>query len=259
MHNLKPKKHLGQHFLRDLNIARKIASCLQAGAEDQVVEIGPGEGVLTNFLVPVHPDLTLVEIDTDAAEMVKSKFSSQGVRVVHQDFLKWNMAELKPGLISFIGNLPYNVSSPIFFRLLEQHDRVKEGVFMVQKEVAERICSGPGNKEYGILSVLLGYYFDLKYEFTVGEKVFFPPPRVKSGVFTMRKKDSAGKLPFKEFSKVVKTAFGQRRKTLRNALKSLNCSELPQLDEMMNKRAEQLSVEDFEWLTREILNARAHG
>lgn len=255
MHKLKPKKHLGQHFLRDMNIARKITASLKAEKSTQVVEIGPGEGVLSDLLAAVYDDLTLVEIDPDAAELLEGKFAGTSVVVLNEDFLKWDMETMGENRVSFIGNLPYNVSSPIFFRLLENNHLVEEGVFMVQKEVAQRICSGPGNKVYGILSVLMGYFFELKYEFSVSEKVFFPQPRVKSAVFSMRNRNEEKPITFKELAKVVKAAFGKRRKTVRNAIKGLNCPVNERTEPLLGMRAEQLSLAEFELLTIEIRNS----
>lgn len=242
MQNLKPKKHLGQHFLRDENIARKIVGSLQAEKSEKVVEIGPGMGVLTKYLAEMYPELSLVEYDSDAVEYLAHHFPH--VKVWHKDILKWSFLEHLTEPAHFIGNLPYNVSSPIFFRMLENIDLVRSGVFMVQKEVAQRICSGPEAKEYGILSVLLGAYFDLKYLFSVSEKVFHPRPKVQSGVFSMTRKAEQPDVPFAQLAPVVKAAFGQRRKTLRNALREIQFStELPET--ILASRAEQLPISTF--------------
>lgn len=252
MDNVKPKKHLGQHFLTDDNIARKIVGALEASDDQEIVEIGPGTGVLTRLLVERYNHLQLVEFDGESVAFLEKEYADKGIRIHHGDFLKWKpAAEMKaPG--HFIGNLPYNVSSPIFFHLLQNREYVLSGVFMVQKEVAERIASGPGNKQYGILSVLMGYFFDLKYEFTVSEKVFHPRPKVLSGVFSMKRKEAAGDLEFSLLKKVVKTSFGQRRKTLRNSLKGLGMP-LDHLDpEVLKLRPEQLSIDEFAELCRNI-------
>lgn len=249
MENLKPKKHLGQHFLRDENIARKIVSSLTANQLDQVVEIGPGMGVLTKHLALQYPNLALVEFDPEAVAYLKHHFPE--MTVWHKDFLKWSFQEHLSQPAHFIGNLPYNVSSPIFFHLLENMEWVKEGVFMVQKEVAQRICSGPESKEYGILSVLLGAYFDLKYLFTVSEKVFHPRPKVLSGVFSMVRKANQPDIPFRQLAPVVKAAFGQRRKTLRNALREFPASaNLPEA--ILASRAEQLDIPTFLEIARQL-------
>lgn len=250
MENLKPKKHLGQHFLHDENIARKIVGALVATEADSVVEIGPGMGVLTKYLADKHPNLGLVEFDPDAVAYLGHHFPQ--VKVWHADFLKWNFADSLSQSTFFIGNLPYNVSSPIFFRLLENQEWVRQGVFMVQKEVAQRICAGPESKEYGILSVLLGAYFDLKYLFTVSEKVFHPRPKVLSAVFSMTRKEALPDIPFEKLAPVVKAAFGQRRKTLRNALREFpKSSELP--ESILSARAEQLDIPTFLEIAR-LLN-----
>lgn len=249
MQNLKPKKHLGQHFLRDENIARRIVTSLDANPDETVIEIGPGMGVLTKYLVEKYADFGVVEFDPAAVEYLGEAF--EGLKIHHFDFLKWNPAEHLAGPAHFIGNLPYNVSSPIFFHFLENLDWIKSGVFMVQKEVAKRITTGPGSKEYGILSVLLGAYFDLKYLFSVSDKVFQPRPKVQSAVFLMAKKPDLPDIEFKQLAKVVKAGFGQRRKILRNALKSLDfTSDLPA--DILDARAEQLEIETFISIAKQL-------
>ena len=214
-----------------------------------VVEIGPGTGALTQFLVKKVPRLLLVEFDSESVAWLKEHFREPEVQIQEGDFLAWEADQhlLEPA--DFIGNLPYNISSPIFFRLLEQREWVKKGVFMVQKEVAERICAGPGTKNYGILSVLMGYFFELKYEFTVSPKVFHPPPRVKSAVFSMVPKPDPGPVEFEKLKKLVKRAFQQRRKTLRNALNSYSFPGGEEWTELLGRRAETLSLAEFEKLT----------
>lgn len=247
MGNVKPKKHLGQHFLRDANIARKIVGCLDSPA-DTVVEIGPGTGALTRFLVETTSRLILVEFDGESVEWLNEHYDSPKVEIHHGDFMKWDPEKYLNSPAFFIGNLPYNVSSPIFFHLLAHRNWVEKGVFMIQKEVAERICAPPGSKTYGILSVLLGYYFDLKYEFTVSPKVFLPPPKVKSAVLTLARKENPGPVEFEQLRKVVKSAFGQRRKTLRNALKAFSFPEGEEWTILLGRRAETLSLKEFEQL-----------
>jgi 16S rRNA (adenine1518-N6/adenine1519-N6)-dimethyltransferase len=254
MHNLKPKKHLGQHFLRDKNVAQRIADCLQAEAGDQVVEIGPGQGILTDCLWPRYPRLQLVEVDPDAVSWLTQHYGEDGPRIVQQDILQWKPAEHLEPDACFIGNLPYNISSPIFFALLDHLSYVKEGVFMIQKEVAQRICASEGSKTYGILSVLLGAYFERTYEFSVPPGVFRPPPKVVSGVLRLERKEELPGLTFPLLKKVVKKAFNQRRKTLRNALKGLAFEDFEEKDEWMTKRAEQLSVAQFVRLSQHFLS-----
>ncbi|WNJ21260.1 16S rRNA (adenine(1518)-N(6)/adenine(1519)-N(6))-dimethyltransferase RsmA [Pontibacter sp. G13] len=245
MDNLKPKKHLGQHFLTDQRVARKIVDCLQADATDTVAEIGPGEGVLTGMLAERFEHLKLIEVDPDAVEFLTRRFEGQPVEIIHTDVLKWRIDQDLPKDGYVIGNLPYNISSPIFFHLLDYRDYVKEGVFMIQKEVAQRICADPGSKVYGILSVLIGAYYDLKYEFSVPPGVFRPPPKVVSGVLRMVRRPQAPDVDPKALKKVVKAGFNQRRKTLRNALKSLEFEPFDELPELLTKRAEQLDVDTF--------------
>ena len=253
MSTVHPKKHLGQHFLKDNSLAERIVSLLE-GAEDQpVVEIGPGRGILTQFLLEKYANLWLVEVDPEAAAYIKQTFEAYTPQLHLRDILKWEMAGEIPHNTYFIGNLPYNISSPIFFRLLEHLAYIQKGVFMVQKEVADRICSPPGNKTYGILSVLLGAYFDLSYAFTVAPGAFIPPPKVKSAVMVLERKAILPEVPFPHLKQVVKSAFNQRRKTLRNALKSLHFNEFEGKAELMGQRAEQLSVEQFIYLTQQFI------
>jgi len=248
---VRPKKNLGQHFLTDHNIARKIVDSLGTNVSD-VLEIGPGMGVLTQYLLK-RPELNLhvVEIDRESVEYLQNNFS--GIKNIwSEDFLKADIAARFSGKFSVIGNFPYNISSQIFFRILEFKNRIPETVGMIQKEVAERIAAPHGSKTYGILSVLLQAYFDIEYLFTVSEGVFNPPPKVKSAVIRL-KRNSVTELPCSEqfFVKVVKAAFNLRRKMLRNSLKSI-CENLP--EEYAQKRPEQLSVNDFIDLTCKIEN-----
>ena len=251
MNSVKAKKSLGQHFLKDQNIARKITDSLLPVTRE-VLEIGPGMGVLTHQLFE-REDVSLlaIEVDKESVDYLKAAFPAHQQQIILGDFLKIDTRRLFPGSYSIIGNLPYNISSQIFFRLLEERDRVPQMVCMIQKEVAERIAAPPGNKIYGILSVLLQAFYDIEYLFTVNEQVFDPPPKVKSAVIRLvrngrERLDCDEKL----FFRVVKIGFNQRRKTLRNALKSL----LPEgFDhKMMSLRPEQLGVDDFIALCQEL-------
>jgi 16S rRNA (adenine1518-N6/adenine1519-N6)-dimethyltransferase len=249
---VRPKKHLGQHFLKDLNIARKIVDALQAKGTS-VLEVGPGTGVLTQFLIEEHPELFVIDVDGESIEYLKKQFPKLDGRIIHDDFLKLSLETLGPGSWSIIGNFPYNISSQIFFKVLEQRHLVTEVVGMIQKEVAQRIASPPGSKEYGILSVLLQAYYDIKLLFSVPPGVFQPPPKVNSAVLSLTR-NSVEALPCDEklFVQVVKTAFQQRRKTLRNALKSLNLPASLQQHPLLDQRAERLGVNDFVFLTNEL-------
>ncbi len=242
---VRPKKHLGQHFLTDHNIARKIAG--QLSYRYPVLEIGPGKGILTHYILE-HPcsRFLLMEIDTEAVDFLKHVFPDLKESVVEADVLKSDLSSLFESDFSVIGNFPYNISSQIFFRILEYPHQVKEVVCMLQKEVAQRIASIPGTKEYGILSVLLQTFYTVEYLFQVNETVFFPRPKVKSAVIRLIRNDRKV-LPVAEtfFFHLVKTAFNQRRKTLRNALKSILPDNHTVPERFLEKRAEQLSVEDF--------------
>jgi 16S rRNA (adenine1518-N6/adenine1519-N6)-dimethyltransferase len=248
-----PKKSLGQHFLTDQNIARKIVDSLGSNTPD-VLEIGPGMGVLTQYLLK-RPDINLhvIEIDRDSVAYLQENFP-QLKNIWSEDFLKANIAEKFEGNFNIIGNFPYNISSQIFFRILALQNRIPEVVGMIQKEVAERIASKHGNKTYGILSVLLQAFYDIEYLFTVSEHVFLPPPKVKSAVIRL-KRNQVSELPCSEtlFVEVVKAAFNLRRKMLRNSLNAI-CKNLPA--EYADKRPEQLSVEDFIRLTVTIENLK---
>jgi 16S rRNA (adenine1518-N6/adenine1519-N6)-dimethyltransferase len=248
---IRAKKHLGQHFLKDFNIAQKIVNQLQASKDSAVVEIGPGTGVLTAFLLQKgFENLSLVEIDPEAVKVLKERFD--GLEILQQDFLKMDLSKINKDNVSIIGNFPYNISSQIFFRILSHRDLVTEIVCMIQKEVAERLVSNPGTKVYGILSVLLQAYYNLEYLFTVGTQVFDPPPKVNSAVIRLTRKNNRS-LNCDEtlFFKLVKTAFNQRRKMLRNSLKSFLVNLPPDLS-ILEKRPEQLSLDEFTDLTRWI-------
>jgi 16S rRNA (adenine1518-N6/adenine1519-N6)-dimethyltransferase len=246
---VKPKKHLGQHFLKDENIARKIVDSLGDSVRN-VLEVGPGMGVLTkHLLAKSYNDLRVAEIDTESVVYLKQYYPS--LNIIDGDFLKLDLSELYQEPLAIIGNFPYNISSQIFFKVLDHRNLVTEVVGMVQKEVAERIAAPPGSKTYGILSVLLQAWYDIDYLFTVHEHVFTPPPKVKSAVIRL-KRNTTDSLDCDErfFFALVKTAFNQRRKTLRNAIRSMTPEgfQHPFLD----KRAEQLSVNEFVELVNSI-------
>lgn len=251
MQQVRAKKFLGQHFLKDLSVAQKIAETIEEGP---VLEIGPGMGVLTQFLLK-NPriQLTAIEIDRESVAYLKEWYLE--LHLIEGDFLKLDLDVIYPsGNFNVIGNYPYNISSQIFFKVLEYKDRISVCAGMIQKEVAERIASKPGNKAYGILSVLLQAYYDIKYLFTVDEHVFNPPPKVKSAVIRMTRNERKH-LDCDEtlFKQVVKTAFNQRRKQMRNSLQPLVGKGNPLLEEkIFTKRPEQLSVEEFVELTRMI-------
>lgn len=245
---MKPKKKLGQHFLTDENIAQKIVDALNFKQENNptnLIEIGPGKGVLTKYLLEnKNYNLKVVEFDIDAVDYLKMNLEDIDDKIMHHDILKLNLtSEFKAPLL-VIGNLPYNITGPIFFQLLDHKEIVPQMVAMIQKEVAERIASKHGNKVYGILSVLLQAFYKVEYLFTVHENVFNPPPRVKSAVIRLTKLENQPEIEnFYKFKNLVKAAFGQRRKTLKNALGLYDTSKIP--TEFLSKRAEQLSVEEF--------------
>lgn len=244
------KKHLGQHFLKDLGIARDIAHSLSLNNYSKLLEVGPGMGVLTQFLIPLDTETFVIEIDKESVSYLKKHYPELDNHLLEGDFLKLPLQEIFKEPIAIIGNFPYNISSQILFKAIDHKDLIPEIVGMFQKEVAERVVSPPGSKKYGITSVLLQCYYDVEYLFTVDETVFDPPPKVKSAVIRLRRNDR-DKLDCdeKKFIQVVKTAFGQRRKTLRNALKSLNLVDENTASQYLSLRAEQLSVEDFMNLT----------
>ncbi|MDE6809730.1 MAG: 16S rRNA (adenine(1518)-N(6)/adenine(1519)-N(6))-dimethyltransferase RsmA [Muribaculaceae bacterium] len=262
MMQVKPKKALGQHFLTDMNIAARIAATLDQYKGLPVIEVGPGTGVLTRFLIDAGHDVKVVEIDTESIEYLKENFPELEGRIIERDFLTLDLNEVVPGDGKFcvIGNYPYNISSQIFFHVLDYKDRVICCSGMLQREVAERLAAGPGTKARGILSVLLQAWYGVDYLFTVDEKVFNPPPKVKSGVIKMVRNDvdDLGCDP-RLFKSVVKTSFGQRRKTLRNSLRGMLPPEVkPEIAEnpIWSQRPEQLSVEQFIELTRLIAESR---
>lgn len=255
-----PKKHLGQHFLKDLNIARQIAESLEATEPTKVLEVGPGMGVLTQFLLQNKMiDLKVVELDRESVTYLEENFPELEGRIVSGDFLKMDLTQCYEDKFCVIGNYPYNISSQIFFKVLEHKDQVPCCVGMIQKEVAERIASEPGKKAYGILSVLLQAFYDIEYLFTVHENVFDPPPKVKSAVVRLRR-NGVQKLNCDEalFVKVVKTAFNQRRKMMRNSLQGFFEKGSPVLEnDVFMKRPEQLGVAEFVELTNLISKCQA--
>jgi 16S rRNA (adenine1518-N6/adenine1519-N6)-dimethyltransferase len=253
MDKVRAKKHLGQHFLKDENIAQKIADSLTLQGYQNVLEIGPGMGVLTKYILEKPVTTYVVEIDTESVAYLEKHYPKLDQKIISKDFLKYNLKEVfQEEPFAIIGNFPYNISTQIVFKTLEMRDQIPEFSGMFQKEVAERICEKKGSKTYGILSVLTQEYL-----FTVSENVFNPPPKVKSGVLRLIRKENYH-LPCNEklFFTVVKTAFNQRRKTLRNSLKSLGISVDIKEDSIFDLRPEQLSVEQFIQLTQKLA---AHG
>src|SRR5690554_1689722 len=255
MDKVKAKKHLGQHFLNDENIARKIADSLSLKGYEKVLEIGPGMGVLTKYLLEKPIETYVIEIDTESVEYLQNHYLKLSNKIISEDFLKYDLSEVfgnEP--FAIIGNFPYNISSQIVFRALALREQVVEFSGMFQKEVAERICETKGSKTYGILSVLVQAFYKAEYLFTVSENVFTPPPKVKSGVLKLTRKENFH-LPCDEklFFNVVKTAFNQRRKTLRNSLKPIGIPEDRKEENIFDLRPEQLSVEDFIEITKMII------
>ena len=254
MSEVRAKKALGQHFLTDLNIARKIALSLSGGSAenpDKVLEVGCGMGILTQYLLERKDIVTYgAEIDSESVEYLHAHYPAFAERLTEGDFLKMDLREQYGDRLKIIGNFPYNISSQIFFKVLENRDIVPECVGMIQREVAVRLAEPPGSKEYGILSVLLQAWYDIEYLFTVGEKVFNPPPKVKSAVIRLVR-NGVTKLDCDEqlFIKVVKASFGQRRKMLRNSLKAAFGNFEGREHRFFTMRAEQLSVADFVELT----------
>jgi 16S rRNA (adenine1518-N6/adenine1519-N6)-dimethyltransferase len=254
MQKVSAKKSLGQHFLVDKNVARKIAESLQPGNFNTLIEVGPGKGALTEFLIKKDDSIFLaVELDIEAIDYLNKIHPEHANNFVHADFLKFPVNDLKAP-IAIIGNLPYYISSQILFKVLENRDVVNQVVCMIQKEVAERIATGPGSKKYGILSVFLQAYYQIEYLFTVNEKCFAPPPKVKSAVIRLVR-NSRQELDCDPviFFKVVKAAFNQRRKVIRNSLRNV-FENLPLDSDLLTKRPEQLSVEQFQELVLQIVN-----
>jgi len=249
---VRPKKHLGQHFLTDHSIAIRIVDSMQANSGDTILEIGPGTGILTRYLLEKEIRLLPVEIDRESVMYLKHNWPVLEDMILEEDFLKMNIDEHITGPFHVVGNFPYNISSQIFFRVLDYRQHIPSVVCMIQKEVAHRIASPPGSKEYGILSVLLQAYYNIEFLFSVKPGSFFPPPKVTSSVIRLTRNKTVA-LPCDEmlFRKVVKTTFNQRRKMIRNSIKSI----LLNLDsdfELLSKRPEQLGVPEFIELTNWI-------
>ena len=254
MKELKPKKRLGQHFLKDSNIAKKIVDGLNYNDLNCIIEIGPGMGILTDHLIPFKKQLQLVEIDSESVKYLNQKYFDLNERIIEKDFLKINLTEFDSP-IGLIGNFPYNISSQILFKLLENKNIVDQLVGMFQLEVAKRVCAPPGSKTYGILSVLVQAFYDTEFLFSLSPDYFSPPPKVNSGVIKLIKKEEINlKCDEILFFKVVKTSFQQRRKTLRNSLKTFNLSDNIKEDVIFGRRPETLSVDEFVLLTNIIKN-----
>ena len=257
MDTVRAKKYLGQHFLNDEGVAERIAGSI-SGDIHNLLEVGPGMGVLTKYLVS-NPNINFwaVELDFESVAYLRRHYPE--LQLVEGDFLKMDLRTLFQDSFAIIGNFPYNISSQILFRVYEQRDRVTEVVGMFQKEVAERVAAQPGSKVYGILSVLLSAFYNIEYLFTVNENLFTPPPKVKSAVIRLRR-NSVKSLECDEklFTQVVKTSFNQRRKTMRNALKPMDIELGAIPDALMGKRAEQLSVADFVLITKMLSESSVH-
>lgn len=251
---IRPKKALGQHFLKDLSVAERIADTISAYSELPVLEVGPGTGVLTQFLLQKYSDVTVVEVDDESISHLEKHYPALHGKMIEDDFLKLNLSKLFSGSFCVIGNYPYNISSQIFFKILEYKNQIPVCAGMVQKEVAERIASKPGKKAYGIISVLLQIWYDIEYLFTVEPVVFDPPPKVRSAVIRLTRNQRLSLDCDENLLKtVVKTAFNQRRKTMRNSLKSLLGKDNSLFsDAVFDKRPEQLSTEEFIALTNRI-------
>ncbi len=258
MKSVKPKKFLGQHFLKDLQVAQDIANTVDACPELPILEVGPGMGVLTQFLMTKERPLKVVELDFESVAYLRENLPALGNNIIEQDFLKMDLAQLfegKPFVLT--GNYPYNISSQIFFKMLDYKDLIPCCTGMIQKEVAERMAAGPGSKTYGILSVLIQAWYRVEYLFTVHEHVFNPPPKVKSAVIRMTRNETQ-ELGCNEklFKQIVKTTFNQRRKTLRNSISPILDKTNPLMaDPIFNKRPEQLSVQEFIDLTNRVEQA----
>ena len=244
--DVKAKKHLGQHFLTDQNIARKIVDSLSFESYRKVLEVGPGTGVLTKFLLDKNAEIFVAEIDKESIAYLKKHYPKLEEKHFAGDFLKIDIPEIFGEDLAVIGNFPYNISSQILFKIIDNYKLIPEMSGMFQKEVAERTAAKPRTKDYGILSVLVQAYYDVEYLFTVHENVFNPPPKVKSGVIRMTRNPKEG-LAGNEilFKQIVKACFNQRRKKLSNALKILNIPENLKSHKFLEKRAEELSVADF--------------
>lgn len=262
MRQVRPKKFLGQHFLKDLKIAQDIADTVDTFPQLPILEVGPGMGVLTQFLVKKERPVKVVELDFESVAYLRNEYPSLEDHIIEDDFLKMNLNRLfdgKPFVLT--GNYPYNISSQIFFKMLDNKDLIPCCTGMIQKEVAERIAAPPGSKTYGILSILIQAWYRVEYLFTVSEHVFNPPPKVKSAVIRMTRNEVQDLgCDEKLFKQVVKTTFNQRRKMLRNSIKPILGAESPLLqDEIFTKRPEQLSIQQFIELTNRVENESRAG
>lgn len=252
MGTVRAKKHLGQHFLKDVGIAKRIVESSILGKELPLLEIGPGTGVLTQFMIS-EDNFVAFDVDTESVDFLKTHYPEHEHKIHLIDFLKADIQSFFPEKYAIVGNFPYNISSQILFKVLENRNQVEEVVCMLQKEVAERIAAPPGSKTYGILSAYLQAFYTIDYLFTVSESVFQPPPKVKSGVIRLtRNKVTDLGCDDKLFFRVIKTAFNQRRKTLRNSLKVMLPTREAPLPEIFQQRPEQLSVKEFVFLTQFI-------
>lgn len=253
MQRVRPKKQLGQHFLNDKSIAQRIVDSLDAANAEAILEIGPGMGVLTEpLLAKFGEKFFAADVDAESVEYLSINMPQLKDRLLHADFLSYNLNQISTGRIAIIGNFPYNISSQIFFKVIENRASIIEVVGMVQREVGQRMCEPPGSKTYGILSVMLQAYFDIKYLFTVSEGVFTPPPKVKSAVIRLTR-NNVNQLGCNEqlFLKVVKAGFNQRRKTLRNSIRAV-FGNITEPHPLFDKRPEQLGVSQFVELTNHI-------
>jgi len=253
---VRAKKHLGQHFLKDEEVAKKIADTVTLEGYKNVLEIGPGMGVLTKYLIEKDINVIAMELDSESVKYLGENYKNKNLQVIPADFLKFDLTDFFNGeQYAITGNFPYNISTQIVFKTLEWRDQIPEFTGMFQKEVAMRICEKEGSKTYGIMSVLVQAFYDAEYLFTVPPTVFNPPPKVESGVLRLRRKEDYS-LPCNEkmLFKVVKTAFQQRRKTMRNSLKVFNLSDKLKEDTIFGQRPEQLSVSEFIALTLKLEN-----
>lgn len=251
---VRAKKHLGQHFLKDETIAEKIGDTLTLEGYKNVLEIGPGMGVLTKYLIEKDIELIAMDLDNESIEYLEKNYPNKNLKILEADFLKFDISQLfGKEQFAITGNFPYNISTQIVFKTLEWKDQIPEFTGMFQKEVAQRICETEGSKAYGILSVLTQAFYEAEYLFTVPPSVFNPPPKVDSGVLRLRRKEDYS-IPCDEkmLFRVVKTAFQQRRKTLRNSLKSFDISDKLKEDTIFGQRPEQLSVSQFISLTQKL-------
>ena len=255
MDSIKPKKFLGQHFLTDLSVAQRIANTVDAYPDIPILEVGPGMGVLTQYIIPKGRPFKVVEIDFDSVPYLHEHFPQLSDNIIEGDFLKMDLQEVfdgKPFLLT--GNYPYNISSQIFFKMVENRNLIPCCTGMIQKEVAERMAASPGGKTYGVLSVLIQAWYDVEYLFTVHENVFNPPPKVKSAVIRLihNNKQTLG-CDEQLFRRIVKTVFTMRRKMMRNGMKQILGKDSPMLaDPMFTKRPEELSVQDYVDLTNRV-------